>query len=67
MNKYIFNIKIETDKVFNNEDKDVILNDFRARLSGYTTETPECLKGASIEITREVSLNDIAEALNLNS
>lgn len=63
MNKYNFNIKVETDKVLNNDQKSEILADFRARLNGLHTECPENLKDANIVITREVTLEDIGEAL----
>lgn len=63
MNKYIFNIIVKTDKVLNNADKSEILADFRARLNGYSTECPKCLKEADIQITREVTMDDIGEAL----
>jgi hypothetical protein len=46
-------ITIEREKEFTNEDIYVAMKDFQARLQGYYTETPECLKGAELTIAYE--------------
>ena len=65
MNRYNFTITVETNKILSGDDKLKMLADLRARLMGYQTETPDSLKDGNITIRREISLDDIAEAIGV--
>lgn len=46
-------ITIERKKEFTNEEAMIIMKDIQARLQGYYTPTPECLKNADMKIGYE--------------
>jgi hypothetical protein len=46
-------ITIESEKEFTNEEVSEIMHDIQARLQGYYTKCPECLKNADMKIGYE--------------
>ena len=46
-------ITIEREKEFTNEEIYIAMKDFQARLQGYYTKCPECLKNADMKISYE--------------
>jgi len=63
MNKSEFIIRVETETELSNEQKMILLADFRNRLQGYHTQAPDFLEGAGITITRKLTNDDIMQSL----
>ena len=53
MSKARIVITIEREKEFTNEEIQIAMKDIQARLQGYHTETPECLKNCEMNIGYE--------------
>jgi len=66
MRKTTYIINVVTEAELNNEQKTELLADFRNRLQGYTTHSPEYLRGAKITITRQLSNDDIMQSIRNN-
>lgn len=64
MNRYTFNIIIETDKVLNNEDKSEVMEAIRNNTTRIQKSGGYVLKGAVLRVSREVTMNDIVESLD---
>jgi len=63
MNRYTFNIIVETDKVLNNEDKSEVMEAIRNNTTRIQKSGGYVLKGAVLRVSREVTMNDIAQSL----
>lgn len=50
-------ITVDRDNEFNEEEFKIILQDIKARLQGFYTKTPECLKKSKMKIEYETYLN----------
>jgi hypothetical protein len=46
-------ITIEREQEFTNEEISIMMHDIQARLQGYYTKTPECMKKTEMSITYE--------------
>jgi len=63
MNKYTFNIIVETDKVLNNKEKGEIMEAIKINTGRIQKTAGYVLDGATLRITREVTPNDVMESL----
>jgi len=63
MNRYTFNVIVETDKVLNNEDKSEVMEAIKINIGRIQKSGGYVLKGAVLRVSREVTMNDIAESL----
>jgi UDP-2,3-diacylglucosamine pyrophosphatase LpxH len=57
MNEAKITVVIKTDKEFDVCDIFTIMQDFKARLEGYHTETPEQLKNAELNVDKKYFIN----------
>jgi hypothetical protein len=53
MSKARIVITIEREKEFTNEEIQIAMKDIQARLQGYHTETPDCMKNCEMQIGYE--------------
>jgi len=63
MNKYAFNIIVETDKVLNNAEKSEILEAIKINTGRIQKAGGYILNDATLRVSREVTIDDISEML----
>lgn len=59
MSKIKISINVETEKELSLNDIYIIMQDFKARLEGYTTEVPEQLKNANLNVDENYSVDNV--------
>ena len=64
---YRFNVLVITDKVLNNDDKSEVMEAIKSQIGRIKKAGGHFLHESEIQVTREVSLNDIAEAIGVST
>jgi hypothetical protein len=63
MNRYTFNITVETDKVLNNEGKTEVMEAIKTNIGRIRKLGGHLLVGSKLTVSREVTMTDLAEAM----
>ena len=62
---YTFNISVITDRILNNDDKSEVMEAIKANIGRIKKTGGHLLHDSEIQVTREVSLEDIGEAIGV--
>ena len=62
---YTFNISVITDRILNNDDKSEVMEAIKANIGRIKKAGGHLLHDSEIQVTREVSLEDIGEAIGV--